>query len=66
MNTRVLQHFFLNQINESIDYVQKALKYKPDDKDSLHLLTLLLTSLKNYEEAHIVISKACALYDDIE
>lgn len=42
------------------------MKYKPDDKDALHLLALLLTSTKNFDEAHTVISKACALYEDIE
>lgn len=54
------------QINEAIEWVQKALKFKPDDKDSLHLLALLLTSTKNYEDAHTVITKACALFDDFE
>jgi len=46
--------------------VQRALKYKPDDKDSLHLLALLLTSSKSYEEAYTVIVKACGLYEDFE
>jgi tetratricopeptide (TPR) repeat protein len=56
----------LRQVNESLNYVQRALKYKPDDKDSLHLLVLLLTSTKNYDEAYTVIAKACTLYDDLE
>ncbi len=46
--------------------MQKALKLKPDDKDSLHLLALLLTSSKSYEEAYTVITKACGLYEDFE
>jgi hypothetical protein len=58
--------FYLFKINEAIDYVSKAIKLKPDDKESLHLLALLLTSTKNYEEAHTVISKVCSLYDDFE
>ena len=49
-----------------MDYIQKALKLKPDDKDSLHLLALLFTATKNYEEAHIVMCKACSIYDDVE
>ena len=59
-------HSILRKINEAIDYVQKSLKLKPDDKDSMHLLALLLTSTKNYDEAHTIMSKACALHDDCE
>ena len=59
-------HSILRQVNEAIDHVQKALKLKPDDKDSMHLLALLLTSTKNYDEAQTIMSKACALYDDFE
>lgn len=59
-------HSILRQINEAIDHIQKALKLKPDDKDSMHLLALLLTSTKNYDEAHTILRKACALYDDCE
>ena len=32
-------HAILRQINEAIDHVQKALKLKPDDKDSLHMVS---------------------------
>lgn len=49
-----------------MDCIQRSLRFKPDDKDSLHLLALLLTSTKNYDEALTVISKACSLYDDFE
>lgn len=63
-----LAHYYAinRQINESLECIQKSLKLKADDKDSLHLLTLLLTATKNYDEAHVVISKACALYEDFE
>ena len=63
-----MAHYYAinRQINESLEYVQKALKLKPDDKESLHLLALLLTSTKSYEEAYTVINKACALYEDFE
>ena len=56
----------LRQINEAMEHVQKALKLRPDDKESLHLFALLLTAKKNYDEAHTVMCKACALYDDFE
>jgi tetratricopeptide (TPR) repeat protein len=56
----------LRKINESIEKIQKALELKSDDKDCLHLLCLLLTSTKNYEEAYTVILKACSLYEDFE
>ncbi len=56
----------LRRINESIESLNSALKLKSDDKDSLHLLALLLTSTKNYDEAYTVISKACSLYEDFE
>jgi tetratricopeptide repeat protein 7 len=59
-------HAILRQINKAIDHIQLALKLKPDDKDSMHLLALLLTSTKNYDEAHTIICKSCALYDDCE
>ena len=63
-----MAHYYAinRQINESLEYIQKSLKLKADDKDSLHLLALLLTATKNYDEAHVVISKACALYEDFE
>lgn len=56
----------LRQIDQALVNVNKALKFKPDNKDCLHLLCLLLTSNKNYEEAYAVISKACYQYEDYE
>jgi tetratricopeptide repeat protein 7 len=56
----------LRQIDQALINVNKALKYKPYDKDCLHLLCLLLTSNKNYDEAYAVISKACYHYEDYE
>lgn len=56
----------LRKINDAIDTIQKALKLKSDDKDCLHLLCLLLTSTKNYEEAYSIIMKACSIYEDFE
>jgi tetratricopeptide (TPR) repeat protein len=61
-----LCYALLRKITESIDVIQKALMLKSDDKDCLHLLCLLLTSTKNYEEAYTVILKACSIYEDFE
>lgn len=56
----------LRRINESIEWVQKALKIRSDEKDALHLLSLLLTSTKNYEEAYTVILQASSQNEDYE
>ena len=52
------------RLSEAIEYVQKSLKVKPNDTDSLHLLALLLTATKSYDEAYTVIVKASSQEED--
>ncbi|XP_050402565.1 tetratricopeptide repeat protein 7B [Patella vulgata] len=59
-----LQLAIMRHIPEANHYVRTALKYRNDHIHSLHLLTLLLTSQKQYGEALDLIHAALAEYPD--
>ena len=58
----ILLIFF--QIPEALQKVRGALKLKPDDMNSLHLLALLLSAQKQFSEALNVIEVAGNQYPD--
>ena len=55
---------FFCQIPEALQKVRGALKLKPDDMNSLHLLALLLSAQKQFSEALNVIEVAANQYPD--
>ncbi|ESO87594.1 hypothetical protein LOTGIDRAFT_127587 [Lottia gigantea] len=59
-----LQLAILRQIPEAFNFVKLALKYRNDHIHSLHLLALLLTSQKQYDEALVLIHAALEEYPD--
>ncbi|KAK3093742.1 hypothetical protein FSP39_019579 [Pinctada imbricata] len=59
-----LQLAIQRQISEAIKYTRLALRYRNDHIHSLHLLVLLFTAQKKYEEAMSLIKAALEEYPD--
>ncbi|XP_041353542.1 tetratricopeptide repeat protein 7B-like isoform X2 [Gigantopelta aegis] len=57
-----LQLANLRQISEALIYVKLALKYRNDHIHSLHLLVLLLTALKQMDDAMVLVHAALEEY----
>ncbi|CAF1595247.1 unnamed protein product, partial [Didymodactylos carnosus] len=56
---------FLNDVREAISAIETSLRLQPDDKYSLHLYTILLTSNKQMIQAYTQIYKATNEFPDI-
>ncbi|KAK9502249.1 hypothetical protein O3M35_011053 [Rhynocoris fuscipes] len=52
------------QIQEAISHVKSALKLCPEHASSLHLMVLLLTSQKQYNEANLLLQSALSEFPD--
>jgi len=51
-------------VNEALKYVRKALRRRNDHLHSLHLLTLLLSSQKQFDDAYQLIEATLTEYPD--
>jgi len=56
---------FVNEIVEAKQSIEESLNLSPDDKNALHLYTLILTSEKLYGQAYQQIYRATNQYSDI-
>ena len=67
-NLKALSYLLLlyicSQIDDAVKYTKLALKYYSDHIHSLHLLVLLLTAQKQYQEALDLISASLEEYPD--
>lgn len=52
------------QISEALAHVKAALKLCPEHAPSLHLMVLLLTSQKQYNEAYLLLQSALSDFPD--
>ena len=52
------------QVNEALKYVRKALQRRSDHLHSLHLLALLLSSQKQFDDAYKLIEATLTEYPD--
>jgi tetratricopeptide repeat protein 7 len=52
------------QIGEAMKHVRRALQRRNDHLHSLHLLVLLLTAQKKYDEAYKLVEATLAEYPD--
>jgi len=52
------------QVTEALKYVRKALQRRSDDLHALHLLALLLSSQKQYDDAYRLIDATLTEYPD--
>ncbi|XP_074061438.1 tetratricopeptide repeat protein 7A isoform X2 [Macrotis lagotis] len=59
-----LQLALVRQISDAIDLLQEALKIRQDDVHSLHLLALLFSAQKKYQQAMDVINMAITEYPE--